>query len=105
MKQLKKIAFITSTCALIFGHVPDVWASSNNEISEVVQQSQAITGVVVDSNGEPIIGANVVEKGTTNGIITDFDGNFLYWLSNFGSGHKQSKRLKDYIERRHRTFG
>ena len=76
MKQLKKIAFITSTCALIFGHVPDVWASSNNEISEVVQQSQAITGVVVDSNGEPIIGANVVEKGTTNGIITDFDGKF-----------------------------
>ena len=31
-----------------------------------------ITGVVVDSKGEPIIGANVVEKGTQNGTITDF---------------------------------
>lgn len=35
-----------------------------------------ITGLVTDVNGEPIIGANVVEKGTTNGIITDIDGKF-----------------------------
>lgn len=32
--------------------------------------------MVTDKNGEPIIGANVVEKGTTNGIITDVDGKF-----------------------------
>jgi len=36
----------------------------------------AITGMVTDSNGEPIIGANVVEKGTTNGTITDYNGSF-----------------------------
>ena len=35
-----------------------------------------MTGKVVDTKGEPIIGANVVVKGTTNGTITDFDGNF-----------------------------
>lgn len=35
-----------------------------------------VTGTVTDTNGEPIIGANVVEKGTTNGIITDIDGHF-----------------------------
>ncbi len=35
-----------------------------------------ITGVVVDNFGEPVISANVVEKGTTNGIITDADGRF-----------------------------
>ena len=36
------------------------------------------TGVVVDaSTGEPIIGASILEEGTTNGTITDFDGNFL----------------------------
>ena len=40
-----------------------------------------ITGVVVDELGEPIIGASVVEKGTTNGIITDFDGNFKLTVS------------------------
>ncbi|MDU7630447.1 MAG: TonB-dependent receptor [Parabacteroides sp.] len=33
-------------------------------------------GVVVDGTGEPVIGANVVVKGTTNGTITDFDGNY-----------------------------
>ena len=36
-----------------------------------------VKGLVKDTTGEPIIGANVVVKGTTNGTITDFDGNFL----------------------------
>ena len=35
-----------------------------------------ITGVVKDAHGDPVIGANVVEKGTTNGTISDLDGNF-----------------------------
>jgi len=39
-------------------------------------QAEVVTGQVTDSNGEPIIGANVVVKGTTNGTITDFDGNY-----------------------------
>jgi len=37
---------------------------------------QEITGNVVDAEGEPVIGATVMEKGTTNGVITDIDGNF-----------------------------
>ena len=43
---------------------------------KVTQQSGACTGVVKDAAGEPIIGAAVVVKGTTNGVVTDFDGNF-----------------------------
>ena len=43
---------------------------------EVLQNSVKITGKVVDVQGEPVIGATVMEKGTTNGIITDVDGNF-----------------------------
>ena len=39
-------------------------------------QSKQVTGVVKDATGETVIGASVVEKGTTNGTITDFDGNF-----------------------------
>lgn len=35
-----------------------------------------ITGVIVNAKGEPVIGANVVVKGTTNGVITDIDGNY-----------------------------
>ena len=38
--------------------------------------SFTVTGVVTDENGEAVIGASVVEKGSTNGTITDFDGNF-----------------------------
>lgn len=45
-------------------------------VVETVLQQKAISGKVVDSKGESIIGANIMEKGTTNGTITDFDGNF-----------------------------
>ncbi|MFQ9022582.1 MAG: carboxypeptidase-like regulatory domain-containing protein [Parabacteroides merdae] len=38
-----------------------------------------VSGVVKDVTGEPIIGANVVEKGTTNGSITDIDGELLFF--------------------------
>ncbi len=40
-------------------------------------QSTKVTGHVVDENGEPVIGASVVVKGTTIGTVTDFDGNFV----------------------------
>lgn len=39
-------------------------------------QTGTVKGKVVDETGEPIIGANIVEKGTTNGAITDVDGNY-----------------------------
>jgi len=50
---------------------------------EVVQQTgKTITGRVVDEKGEPIIGANIVEVGTTNGTITDVDGRFTFRVAN-----------------------
>ena len=45
-------------------------------------QQGAIKGKILDENGEPIIGANVVEKGTTNGTITDLDGNYTLTVNN-----------------------
>ena len=39
-------------------------------------QKIEVSGTVVDPNGETIIGASIMEKGTTNGTVTDFDGNF-----------------------------
>lgn len=47
-----------------------------NAVREVQQARKTVTGTVRDSNGETIIGANIVEVGTTNGTITDIDGNF-----------------------------
>ena len=40
-----------------------------------------VGGVVLDANQEPLIGVNIVEKGTTNGTVTDIDGNFNLNLS------------------------
>ncbi len=42
----------------------------------VTQQAKTITGQIVDATGEPVIGANVLVKGTTNGTVTDIDGKF-----------------------------
>ena len=42
----------------------------------VSQQKKKVTGVVKDKTGEPVIGANVIERGTTNGTVTDLDGRF-----------------------------
>lgn len=48
-------------------------------------QTIEITGTVLDGSKMPIIGASVLEKGTTNGIITDFDGNFNLSVSPNGT--------------------
>ena len=44
--------------------------------STASQQERKIEGKIIDVNGEPIIGANIVEKGTTNGVISDLQGSF-----------------------------
>ncbi len=47
------------------------------KVSAITQNNKkTITGTIVDNNGEPIIGANIFVKGTTNGTITDIDGRF-----------------------------
>lgn len=45
--------------------------------SLVVYAQQTISGAVVDETGEPLIGVSILVKGSTNGSITDFDGNFM----------------------------
>lgn len=70
---------------LLEGELPKLglqYAVSGNKIivTPVVAtpsaQSKKVTGKVVDANGEPVIGATVIEQGTSNGTVTDFDGNF-----------------------------
>lgn len=56
---------------------PKEMYSQITAVAEVVQQQKkTITGTITDATGEPIIGANIVETGTTNGTVTDVDGNF-----------------------------
>ena len=49
---------------------------SHADAVEMVQQTTKIKGTVIDNTGFGVIGAAVVVKGTTNGVVTDFDGNF-----------------------------
>jgi len=54
---------------------------NNLGISESQQSGKIITGRVTDNKGEPLIGVNVVEAGTTNGTVTDVDGNYSLKLT------------------------
>lgn len=47
-----------------------------------VKQQQSIQGTVFDEKGEPVIGASILEKGTTNGTITDLNGRFKLAIGN-----------------------
>lgn len=67
-------------------------AKGSIERMVVSQQVAVVSGVVSDMNGEPIIGANVVEKGTINGTVTDIDGKFTLSLQN-----KQGLIVVSYI--------
>lgn len=71
---------------LLFSTVPVglLYAENLESNASILQQNAVCEGVVKDVNGEPIIGASVVVKGTTNGVITDLDGKFI--LSNVAKG-------------------
>lgn len=56
-------------------------SKSTSAIKAVQQQTKTVTGRIVDAKGEPLIGVTVIEKGTTNGAITDFDGNYSLTVS------------------------
>ena len=80
--MVKRCALVAGAFAMVsMGNVYQVQASELHA-SEVLQQAKRqIKGKVVDAAGETVIGANVLEKGTTNGVITDIDGNFVLSVS------------------------
>lgn len=63
------------------GNISFVSAADSMHIMAAQQQTVSVKGRVVDTDGESLIGVNVLEKGTTNGAITDFDGNFTLNVS------------------------
>lgn len=83
-KNYKSITIMLALGSLSVGTVNAAPFEMKVDGTNVVQQAGTCTGVVKDANGEAVIGASVVVKGTTNGVITDIDGNFI--LSNVKSG-------------------
>lgn len=71
-----------SLCLFVVGCLSSMSVQTVSAEITIVQQSRNITGKVLDEFDEPIIGANVVEKGTTNGTVTDINGNYALSVSN-----------------------
>ena len=73
-RNFRKTVLLMSAMALFgLGYSSNAYAAGAPQ--EIQQATKKITGTVVDASG-PVIGASVVEKGSSNGVITDFDGNF-----------------------------
>lgn len=74
VKFLRKVSLLLLTCF----SVGTTYAISGLEVTDmsITQQSSKCSGVVKDATGEPVIGASIRVKGTSNGGITDADGKF-----------------------------
>ena len=81
LKKTQTVSFILLSLALSFGG--NVHASEVSTGTSITQQTEKITGTIEDEFG-PVTGASVVVKGTTNGTVTDMNGNFS--LSNVKRG-------------------
>lgn len=67
----KGIRFEVQAFQIILSKANTIVSTENRQ-----QARKNITGRILDEKGEPVIGANIVEKGTTNGTVTDVEGNF-----------------------------
>lgn len=76
--MLKRVRLVGTLLLLLSASTGMTYAFSlpDNEVATRTQQNGICKGVVKDAAGEPVIGASVVIRGTTNGTVTDMDGNF-----------------------------
>ena len=91
--NLKRLVTISANRNDIFKVLDEVFKNTNVEykvidkkiilstelasVEQAHQEKVKVSGRVVDAAGEPVIGASVIEKGSSNGTITDMDGNFI----------------------------
>jgi len=75
LKRLQSVSMVLFLGTLFSGTISTATASGANSFA-TTQQAGICKGLVKDATGESVIGASVVVKGTTNGTITDFNGNF-----------------------------
>ena len=106
MKQTKLIKqtvlpFALACTALTFNPLCGTMTAAAS--TSAMQQAGAVNGVVVDANGEPIIGASVKIVGTSNGSVTDFDGNFK--IANVQRGATLEISYIGYVTQRVKVTG
>ena len=97
--DLKRIVSVSANNNNIFKILDQIFAGTNvkysvlekkiilsTEIVQGIQQGQnKVTGIIKDNAGIPIVGATIMEKGSTNGTVSDLDGNFSLQMSSQGT--------------------
>mgnify|MGYP000084395126 CR=1 FL=1 len=84
LKRIKPVSMVLLVSTLCFSGNIYAASSAGNPDTDILGQNTKVTGVVEDALG-PVAGASVVIKGTTNGTMTDMDGNFtLEWCEKGG---------------------
>lgn len=82
IRPLKKLK-ITYVILFLIGSIPYLQAKEEPiSEKEIKMQEEIVTGTVTNEDGQHIPGVSVVEKGTNNGTVTDFDGNYTLEISN-----------------------
>jgi len=74
MAYLKCINWILTIFLLLL--LPSSCRTLDIPINEIEDDKFTLNGVIVDSYGEPVLGATIMEKYTSNGVVSDFEGNF-----------------------------
>lgn len=94
------LTFAVSMSAVCGGTLnAETLSDGNSETANSEQQQNrrvTVTGTVVDKDGKPVIGATVLEKGTTNGLITDSNGRFSLTINPGSSITVACVGYKDY---------
>lgn len=76
IKKTQKQLLLSASVISLMGLGMPQCAMANVSVNGVEQNNNVVSGVVVDTNGDPVIGASVFVKGTRKGTVTDFDGRF-----------------------------
>ncbi|MCR8667884.1 TonB-dependent receptor [Aestuariibaculum sp. M13] len=74
-----------TNCEFIVTDGKGIIVKPKPKVSTLMQQKFPVSGTITDANGQPLPGANVLEKGTTNGAQSDFDGNFSLEVSDLNT--------------------
>lgn len=74
---MRKLLFcLFAVSGLLLASSVHAFSEPLGDSGEVAQQAIVITGTVLDESGQPVVGATVMEKGTTHGVVTDYSGAF-----------------------------
>ena len=76
---IQQFLLLFLVCGVAYGNSADTYSKLNYEIPDLSEKRELpidVRGQVVDVNGAPLIGVNVLVKGAATGTATDFEGNF-----------------------------